>query len=264
MSLTIWQVDAFTDKPYQGNPAGVCILEKPADEKWMQAAAREMNLSETAFLLPEKDGYNLRWFTPAVEVELCGHATLAAAHVLNNEGFPASGGAYSFQTLSGLLRAAVSPDGMIELDFPEEKADQAPAPRNLHEIFGLTPLFTGKNRFDYLLEFESEAQIRNLNPDLSALAGIEARGFIVTSRSESPEVDFVSRFFAPGVGVPEDPVTGSAHCCLGPYWGAKLGQDRMTARQVSARGGELTVRLAEGRVFIGGRAVTVMKGQLFY
>ena len=261
MGLTIVQVDAFTSTPYAGNPAAVCVLPMARDERWMRDVAREMNLSETAFLLAEDDGYRLRWFTPAVEVALCGHATLASAHVLWQDGHLATGAPARFHTKSGLLTAEQRGD-WIELDFPATHAAPSPLPPGLAEALGVTPRWSGRSKFDYLLEVESEATVRALAPDFTSLKRVEARGVMVTSRAATPGYDFVSRFFAPRVGVDEDPVTGSAHCALTPFWSERLQQSEMTAFQASRRGGVLRVRLAGDRVGLGGQAVTVLRGEL--
>jgi PhzF family phenazine biosynthesis protein len=261
MGLRITQVDAFTDQPFHGNPAAVCVLPAAAEEDWMRKVAREMNLSETAFLHPQADGYNLRWFTPSVEVDLCGHATLAAAHVLWEEGHLQPSQTAHFYTKSGPLAAERKGD-WIEMDFPAVPAEAAPAPAGLAEALGARLTHVGRNRFDYLVELDSEQAVRGLQPDYGALKKIPVRGVIVTSRSESPDFDFVSRFFAPGAGIDEDPVTGSAHCCLGPYWSRRLGKTELVAYQASARGGIVRVRLRDERGILGGKAVTVMHGQL--
>jgi PhzF family phenazine biosynthesis protein len=261
VALRIVQVDAFTDRPFAGNPAGVCVLPAPRDERWMQDVAREMNLSETAFLQPEDDGYRLRWFTPAVEVDLCGHATLASAHVLWEDGHLPRGRQARFHTKSGLLTANAR-DGWIELDFPATPAAPATAPAGLAEALHATPRWVGRSKFDYLLEVDSEDTVRTLQPEFATLAGVEARGIIVTSRASTPGYDFVSRFFAPRAGVDEDPVTGSAHCALAPFWSERLRKTDMTAYQASQRGGVVRVRLAGGRVVLGGQAVTVLRGEL--
>jgi len=258
MPIPIYQVDAFTGVPFKGNPAGVCLLDDLMPDEWMQCVAMEMSLSETAFLLPEDDGYRLRWFTPAVEVDLCGHATLASAHVLAEIGKLHPGGVAHFFTRSGLLTASRTADGLIELNFPAKPLEAAAPPSGLIESLGVQPVFVGKNVFDYLVEVASEAEVRTANPDFALLKSVPARGVILTSRSDS--YDFVSRFFAPQVGVPEDPVTGSAHCCLAPYWAEKLGKHEFHAYQASARGGELHLTLAGERVLIRGRAVTVFRG----
>jgi PhzF family phenazine biosynthesis protein len=259
---TIFIVDAFTDRPFKGNPAAVCILKEPRDDGWRQDVAREMNLSETAFLEKRADGsYTLRWFTPAVEVDLCGHATLASAHILWESGELAAGERALFHTRSGVLSAEKQGD-WIEMDFPSEPERAAAAPTELIGALGVKPLYSGRNRFDYLIEVGDEATVRRLNPDMTRLKKVDMRGVIVTSRSRLAGYDFVSRFFAPAVGVDEDPVTGSAHCCLGPYWGEKLGKKALVAYQVSSRGGILRVGLKDDRVLIGGRAVTVLCGEL--
>lgn len=262
MRQPIVQVDAFTDSPFAGNPAAVCILQEPRGERWMALVAREMNLSETAFLAPNGDGYGLRWFTPAVEVDLCGHATLASAHVLFEVGHLAPTAQARFHTRSGLLTAGRTGDGWIEMDFPATPATPIEA-GDLARALGVTPLYTGKNRFDYLVEVESEAAVRALKPEeLIALRAFGVRGVIVTARSDTPHYDFVSRFFAPGAGIDEDPVTGSAHCCLGPFWAARLGKTDLVGYQASARGGVVRVRLEGERAKLGGQAVTVLRGEL--
>jgi PhzF family phenazine biosynthesis protein len=261
MSIPIYQVDAFTDRPFAGNPAAVCILTKAADPAWMQNVAREMNLSETAFIWPEADGYRLRWFTPAVEVDLCGHATLATAHTLwETCRLPKSEEARFF-TRSGLLRAKKKGD-FIELDFPAKPEEFAAPLPGLGEALGIRVETVSKNKFDYLVEADSEEVVRNLKPDFAKLREIEARGVIVTARPKTGPYDFISRFFAPRAGVNEDPVTGSAHCFLGPYWAKRLGKNEFFAYQASARGGELRVRLLDARVLLSGKAVTVLRGEL--
>jgi PhzF family phenazine biosynthesis protein len=261
MAQEIFQVDAFADKPFAGNPAAVCVLPEAADEAWMQHLANEMNLSETAFLVRQGDGFNLRWFTPAVEVELCGHATLASAHILWEQGFLPPDNPARFYTKSGLL-SAVSKDTWIELDFPAEPEKQTEIPQDLFKAFGTPAQYVGRNRFDFILEFESAETVRKMSPNFTLLSTLSARGFIVTSRSDAGAYDFVSRFFAPAAGVNEDPVTGSAHCCLGPYWAKKLGKNELTGYQASARGGVIKVRVGDDRVNIAGQAVTVMRGTL--
>lgn len=263
MGLRITQVDAFTGQPYRGNPAAVCILPKAAEEAWMRDVAREMNLAETAFLVTtQPDGFNLRWFTPSVEVDLCGHATLASAHVLWEEGHLKSHEQARFHTRSGLLTADRR-DGWIELDFPALAEQPANAPAGLADALGVRPTYVGRNRLDvYLLELDSERILREVAPDFTALKKVEAHGVIVTSRSDSPDYDFVSRFFAPALGVDEDPVTGSAHCCLGPFWAKRLGKSSFIAYQASSRGGVVRVRVEGDRVRLTGQAVTVLRGEL--
>ena len=260
--ITLVQVDAFAREMFQGNPAAVCLLSKPVDEAWMQNVAAEMNLSETSFLLPRSSGaYGLRWFTPNVEVDLCGHATLASAHVLWEDGIVPRDASLCFETRSGILRAARHAD-WIELDFPAEPPQPAEPPPELAAALGVEPRYVGRNRFDYLLEVDSEADVRAVSPDFGALRLLGGRGFIVTSRASGETFDFVSRFFAPASGIDEDPVTGCAHCCLGPYWGQRLGRDSLTGYQASSRGGIVQVRVAGNRVHLGGQAVTVFRTTL--
>ena len=261
MPVRIVQVDAFTNRPFAGNPAAVCVLPSRPPEQWMRDVAREMNLSETAFLTPQEDGYQLRWLTPSVEVALCGHATLAAAHVLWEDGHLPAGQQARFHTRSGLLLAAQRGE-WIELDFPATLAEPVPPPASLLEALGAKARFVGLNKFDYLVEVATETEVRSLDPNHAVLAELPVRGVIVTSRSETPGFDFVSRFFAPGSGVAEDPVTGSAHCALGPYWSRQLGKSELTAFQASSRGGVVRVRVAGDRVVLGGQAVTVLRGEL--
>lgn len=261
MPQPVVQVDAFTSLPFAGNPAAVCILPAARDERWMQDVAREMNLSETAFLVPGEDGWGLRWFTPEVEVELCGHATLASAHVLWEDGHLASDATARFHTRSGLLTARRDGD-WITLDFPAKPERAGAAPPELARALGLEPHYVGWSQFDCLVALESEAQVRALRPDPGLLRTVEARGVIVTAPAEMDGVDFVSRFFAPRVGVDEDPVTGSAHCVLAPYWSRVLGRDELVGFQASRRGGVVRVRVQGDRVHLGGQAVTVMRGEL--
>lgn len=257
----LFQVDAFTDKPFSGNPAAVVLLAEDAPDEWMLKVAQEMNLSETAFVYPKGEFYSLRWFTPSTEVELCGHATLSAAHILWETGTVQAGQTIQFTTLSGLLGARRF-DEVIELDFPAGDLVPGALPAGVIAAVGGEPVFSGVSGEKWLLEYSTEQEVRSLTPDFSALAKIHGRGLIVTSHADQSGVDFVSRYFAPWIGINEDPVTGSAHTILGPYWGKRLGKVHMTAHQVSARGGILTVRLAEDRVFIGGKAITVVKGSL--
>jgi PhzF family phenazine biosynthesis protein len=260
--LRVLQIDAFTSEPFRGNPAAVCLLDREREDVWMQNVASEMNLSETAFLLRREDGYSLRWFTPSVEVALCGHATLASAHALWEEKLLASDAQARFHTKSGLLTADRRGD-LIELDFPATREERADPPAGLLEALGVgSASYVGKNKFDYLVEVSSPEVLSALEPDHPRLRLIPVRGVIVTSLSDLPEYDFVSRFFAPGSGVDEDPVTGSAHCCLTPYWGSRLGKNEMVAYQASRRGGVVRVRLDGDRVKLGGHAVTVLRGEL--
>ncbi len=259
--MIVYQVDAFTDRPFAGNPASVCILSEARSDAWMQRVAREMGRSETAYLLRESGAWRLRWFTPSTEVDLCGHATLASAHVLWEMGVAHPEEPLRFRTLSGDLLASRRGD-WIELDFPAEPAKASPQPPGLTEALGVMPRWVGRNRLDYLVEVASDEEVRAMVPDFVAIRKTGGRGIIVTGRSRAPEFDFVSRYFAPAVGVMEDPVTGSSHCGLGPYWAEKLGKTEMTAFQASERGGVLKVRVGEGRVYIGGQAVTVMRSEL--
>ncbi len=261
MGARIYKVDAFTSEPFAGNPAGVCLLDGPRDDRWMQGVAREMNLSETAFLLAEGDGFRLRWFTPAVEVTLCGHATLASSHVLFEEGVLPPSETASFATRSGPLHASRR-DGLIEMDFPAKLEQPAGSPGRLLDALAVKPAYVGRNELDYLVLLESEAAVRAVKPDFALLRSIEVRGVIVTAPASTAGYDFVSRFFAPAVGVDEDPVTGSSHCCLGPFWAARLRKTELAAYQASARGGSMRVRVAGDRVLLGGQAVTVLRGSL--
>lgn len=261
MGQEIFQVDAFTDRPFAGNPAAVCILPQPGDDRWMQNVAREMNLSETAFLYKQGDGFNLRWFTPATEVDLCGHATLASAYILWAFGYLQPDEQAQFYTRSGLLSAKRQGE-WIQLNFPAKVATLADASPELIKALGATPKYLGKNNMDYLLELDSEETIRNLQPDFGLLKTLPVRGVIVTSVATTPGYDFVSRFFAPGVGIDEDPVTGSAHCCLGPFWRDRLGKDDFVAHQASARGGVIKVSCRGDRVLLGGQAALVLRGEL--
>lgn len=262
MSQPIIVVDAFTDKPFAGNPAAVCLLPAARDAIWMQSVAREMNLSETAFLVRRSDGdFDLRWFSPAMEIDLCGHATLASAHVLWQSETISMATIARFHTRSGLLTATWQ-DPWIELDFPAVTESAVAAPESLLRALDSDVVYTGKNQFDYVVELRTEIEVRNLRPDLGLLSKLDARGVCVTSRASTPGFDFVSRFFGPAVGISEDPVTGSAHCCLGPYWRQRLGKDEFIAYQASARGGVVKVRVEGDRVKLGGQAVTVLRSEL--
>jgi len=261
MGLALYQVDAFTDQMFAGNPAAVCFLSASRDKGWMQMVAREMNLSETAFLNPENDGWRLRWFTPAVEVALCGHATLASAHVLWETGRLTPAATARFYTESGLLTAERN-GPVIELNFPAKVALATEAPAGLVEALGVKPRTVCRSAFDFLVEVDTETTLRAMKPDFRKLGELPVRGVIVTSRSDQPEFDFVSRFFAPASGVNEDPVTGSAHCTLGPFWQQRLNKRDFRAYQASPRGGVVTVRVVGDRVFLGGHAVTVLRGEL--
>lgn len=252
--MRLFTVDAFTDTAFKGNPAAVCLLETSAPESWMQRVATEMGLSETAFLL----GNSLRWFTPAVEVSLCGHATLATAHVLYSTG--AAAGELQFETASGILTVNRTTDGMITMDFPAKEVTPTTVPPGLENALGVTPVAVGRSALDLLVELPSEDAVRTLTPNIEALAAVDARGIIVTARGT--KADFVSRFFAPRVGIPEDPVTGSAHCALAPYWSARLSRTSLTGAQLSPRGGLVHTTTRGDRVDLAGQAVTILSGNL--
>jgi len=262
MAIPIVTVDAFTNQLFAGNPAAVCMLPEPRPDEWLRHLAREMNLSATAFLVRRDDEFDLRWLTPTVEIDLCGHATLASAHVLWEEGHLPRGTQARFHTRSGLLTADRHGE-WIELDFPVQRGVPAEPLPSLLSGLGITAATAVmKNRLDYLVEVESEEELRAVKPNHTLLRQIPVRGVIVTARSDSPSFDFMSRFFAPASGIDEDPVTGSAHTALGPYWGAKLGKSEMTAYQASARGGIVRLRLAGDRIVLGGQAVTVTRATL--
>jgi PhzF family phenazine biosynthesis protein len=264
MEVKLFQVDAFTDQPFRGNPAAVCILSEPLEDHnaaWMQSVASEMNLSETAFLQQVEDGFNLRWFTPTVEVDLCGHATLASAHILYEIGQLKPDQEARFQTKSGLL-TAIKQGNEIELNFPATPPNPTKDIPDLADVLGIQPIYLGQSKFDYLVQVGSEGEVRGAKPDFVKLKELGVRGVMLTSKSESTDFDFVSRFFAPGAGIDEDPMTGSAHCCLAPFWSGILGKKEMVAFQASARGGVVRVRVGPKRVYLGGQALTVMKGKL--
>lgn len=262
MGQRITVVDAFTHVAFTGNPAAVCVLSEPTTEAWMQSVAREMKHSETAFCIRLKDGsFELRWFTPGGEVRLCGHATLAAAHVLWEEGWLEHRNIARFSTLSGELTA--TPLGrVIELDFPSRPPEKVSAPAGLLDSLGLSSSWVGRDVDDYVVLLEDEAAVLDCKPDFGALRALDTRGVAITARANGDDVDFVSRFFAPRLGIDEDPVTGSAHCCLTPFWAERLGKMQMSARQLSARGGELEVELAGDRVKLRGTCVTTLRGSL--
>ena len=260
--MRLFQIDAFTDAPFAGNPAAVCLLDgAKVDDTWMQRVAAEMNLSETAFVDRRDDDWSLRWFTPTVEIALCGHATLATAHVMLEEGILTAGGTARFHTRSGVLSASQT-GNLIELDFPATATEPTSPPDGLIEALGMHPMHVARSKFDYLVQLATEDDVRALMPDFAMLRRLGVRGVIVTSRSATPGFDFVSRFFAPGSGIDEDPVTGSAHCALAPYWAPRLGKQQFVAYQASPRGGVLRVTLAGDRVLLAGRAVTVFRGEL--
>jgi len=264
MSIPIYQVAAFAEKAFEGNPAAVCILQQPADEVWMQSVAREMNLSETAFVVHRDDGdFDLRWFTPVIEVPLCGHATLAAAHILYETGLLQPNRMARFHTLSSMLQAKRM-DGLIELDFPAIPLQDCDVPPGLLNALGLQSIqHIMQAGFRFLMEVDSAKAVQNLTPDFAALRQcIGEQRVIVTAGSDQANIDIISRYFAPGVGVDEDPVTGSAHCALAPYWVAKLGKMNLSAYQASARGGYLRCAVIGDRVKLAGKAITVLRGEL--
>lgn len=262
MNQKITQVDAFTNVAFQGNPAAVCVLETPRSDDWMQKVAQEMNLSETAFLIKENNGFNLRWFTPSVEVPLCGHATLASAHVLWSEGHLSTNEEARFYTKSGLLIAKLTGD-WIELDFPVNYSQPIEPPSGLNDVLGVSYKSVYLNSLGYLVEVESGEVVREMQPNFQQMKQLPVGNVIVTSIGDG-EYDFVSRFFAPGLGIDEDPVTGAAHCCLAPFWRERLKKDEFLAYQASRRGGVVKVYYpGENRVFLAGQAITVMRGELW-
>ncbi|MBM4188521.1 MAG: PhzF family phenazine biosynthesis protein [Gemmatimonadetes bacterium] len=264
-SLDLWLVDAFTEVPFEGNPAGVCFLDGPVPDRWMQSLAMELNQAETAFILKEADGHRLRWFTPVSEVDLCGHATLASAHGLWESGRLPAGQPARFATRSGLLTATRAEGGAIALDFPVTRPSPAPAPAGLFEALGLVEgavFSNGLPQPDYLIVTQDTTRLRRLEPSYGGIRNLPVRGVIVTAPGDEPGIDFVSRFFAPAFGVDEDPVTGSAHCTLAPYWANRLGKSTMVGYQASKRGGRVGVRVRGDRVELTGRAVTVFKGTI--
>jgi len=263
MRQIITQVDAFANRPFAGNPAAVCVLPAPQDDHWMQQVAQEMNLSETAFLIKQDDGFNLRWFTPTVEVPLCGHATLASAHVLWSEGYLSTYEVARFHTKSGLL-IAKRQDEWIELDFPANRSQPAIAPTELRDALGVNYTSVCQNSLGYLVEVASEDIVRQMQPNFQLLKTLPVDGVIVTSKANSDsQYSFISRFFAPRLGIDEDPVTGAAHCCLAPFWRDHLSKNTFLAYQASQRGGVVKLYYDGGdRVLISGQAVTVMRGEL--
>jgi PhzF family phenazine biosynthesis protein len=263
MPLRYFVVDAFTNRPFAGNPAAVVPLADWPNDAWLQNVALEMNLSETAYFVPRGDGFDLRWFTPKVEVDLCGHATLASAAVLAHLGKLPEASEVAFSTRSGILRASRH-GSQFELDFPVKPAEPCDAPPGLIEALNVAPTAVARNQFDYLVEVASEPIVRAASPDFKQLLAVQCRGVIVTARSDDAQFDFVSRFFAPAAGIDEDPVTGSAHCCVADYWGKRLGKTKLIGFQASARGGVVHVELRGERVLLGGEAVLVAQGDLFH
>ncbi|MGI9553288.1 MAG: PhzF family phenazine biosynthesis protein [Thermodesulfobacteriota bacterium] len=254
-------VDAFTETAFKGNPAAVCILNKPIPDDLMQNIASEFNLSETAYLLKQSNNYRLRWFSPTTEVDLCGHATLASAHFLWENGMLNHNQDAEFSTNSGIITARKINDD-IEMDFPVEEAYETQCPAAIIDGLNIKPEYVAKNRFDYLVEVENEDIVKQLEPNIEVVKNIDCRGVIVTSLTQNSKFDFVSRFFAPRFGIPEDPVTGSAHCALGPYWSKKTGKSRLIGFQASQRGGVVKVEVTKENVKLGGKAVTVATGEL--
>lgn len=256
-------IDAFADGPFTGNPAGVTLLEgTPPPDAWCQAVAMEMNQAETAFITRRADGFGLRWFTPLAEVELCGHATLAAAHFLWDTGALAPDAAAHFHTLSGLLTAVRDDDGWITLDFPAIRSTAEDAPPTVAAALGVPLQAVLRGAFDLLCVVDDAAVVRSLTPDLGAIAQWDVRGVIATAPGDRSDVDFVSRCFFPALGVPEDPVTGSAHCALAPYWASVLGRDILVGEQASRRGGHVRCEVVGDRVRLAGRAITTLRGEL--
>jgi len=261
LGFQIFKVDAFTDKPFSGNPAGVCILSEKRSAEWMQAVAREMNLGATAFFLPKNDGYDLRWFTPIIELGLCGHGTLASAHILYEREHLKRDREARFYTKSGLLTAKDNGD-LIELDFPSQPPQAAPAPDGLVEALDVKPRFVGKDELYHFVEVDSETIVRNLKPNFGLLGTVSITGVTVTAKASTLGFDFVSRFFAPKLGIDEDPATGSSHCLLGPFWSDRLHKTELVAYQASSRGGVIHIRVESDRVSLGGKAVTILQGEL--
>lgn len=257
----LWGIDAFANGPFTGNPAAVCHTDAPADPNWMQRVAAEMNLSETAFLAPASEGWSIRWFTPLAEVALCGHATLASAHFLWESGILANEQPARFFTQHSGGLICQYREGRIEMDFPARVATETAIPDGLAEALGVAPMWVGRSADDYLIQVSAEETVRALRPNLSVIGQLPVRGVIVTARSGGI-YDCVSRFFAPAVGVPEDPVTGSAHCTLAPFWAERTGKTALRAWQASRRGGEVHLQVAGSRVLLGGNAVTVWRGEM--
>lgn len=260
MGAPLFVVDAFTETAFGGNPAAVCLLDAPAEPEWMQAVAAEMNLSETAFVTPAGAEFGLRWFTPTVEVPLCGHATLASAHVLWEGWLPLDVSA-RFQTASGLLTCTRSED-LIEIDLPADPPEPVAVTSDLTDALGIEVLEAATSRVGKVVALTDAAAVRGLEPDFTTIARLDGPGVIVTAASDVPEVDFISRYFAPAVGIDEDPVTGAAHCVLAPFWATRLGRDELVGYQASARGGTVRCRVNGDRVVLGGHAVTVTRGEL--
>lgn len=261
MAIPLYQVDAFTSEPFCGNPAGVVILSRKLPDPWMQSVAKEMNLSETAFLLRVQDGFSLRWFTPKMEVDLCGHATLASAHILFEKRYLRLNETARFFTKVGLLSATIS-CGWIELNFPVLSLAPIPVTDQISEALGFIPKKVYKTDVNILVELDNPNDVKSYHPNLLKFTELPFQGLIITARGDDNEFDFVSRYFAPQVGIDEDPVTGSAHCSLAPYWAPKLKKQEFIAYQASERGGILKVKLEKDRVLLKGQAVTIFSGGL--
>lgn len=262
MKFPIYQVDAFTRQSFKGNPAVVCLLEQEMPAAWMQSVATEMYLSETAFLLPRGDDYNLRWFTPTTEVDLCGHATLASAHILYEYGFYDPDETIHFHTKSGIINSRFN-RGTVEINMPRLQAEDCPVSPELLEVLGQAPLNTADFGGQILLaELSSPEAVRSFDPDTKKILALPQGNLVITARDDGHPYDFISRFFAPQTGIPEDPVTGIGHCLLGPYWASRLGKNKLRAWQASARGGEVGVQVEPNRVLLSGKAVTIMLGEL--
>ncbi len=262
MAISIFQVDAFSDRKFAGNPAAVCLLDEAADAGWMQRVAQETGLPATAFLHQQEGGYALRWFTPTIELPLCGHGTLASAHVLFESGRVPRNAHAQFYTQAGTLSAWLD-EGWIQLDFPAQPVSKADEPADLAAALGdVTISGVYRNAAKYMVELGSEEQVRNARPNFAALRDIPADGVVITSAASTPGYDFVSRYFAPNHGIDEDAVTGSAHTALAPFWTARLGRNPLVGYQASARGGTVRVKMNDDRVQLGGQAITVMRGEL--
>lgn len=264
MKLPIYTVDAFADKPFMGNPAAVCITDKSLSEGMMKNIAFEMNLSETAYLVKAKKNneFNLRWFTPQAEVDLCGHATLASSHILYTTGICDKDEPINFHTKSGVLTSVNKGNDTYEMDFPAIEQDVIDYPHELETALGIKPVYVGMTKWNYIVELENEEEVRNVKPNFDMLEKLPGWGTIITSKSSMKGYDFVSRFFAPEKGVKEDPVTGSAHCALGPFWQKRLEKNEFKAYQASQRGGTVGLRVESGRVFLSGKAITMMSGEM--
>lgn len=262
MSIPLHLIDAFADEAFGGNPAAVVLLDTARPVAWMQAVAAEMNQAETAFVQRGDDGFALRWFTPLAEVDLCGHATLASAHFLWGEKMLAARETARFHTRSGLLTAQQGEYGWITLDFPAIHPSEPTVPDDIAEVLGVQPVTVLGGAFDLLCVLDSAAAVRTLAPDLLRMEQWNVRGVLVTAAANEPGVDFVSRCFFPRLGVPEDPVTGSAHCALAPYWHGVTGRATLTGLQASRRGGLVRCEVRDDRVHLSGRAVTTVAGML--